>query len=90
MAVVAIKIKVLPESPDSDLEDIKKKIEDSLKKAGAIKINSIEEEEIAFGLKALIITLSWPEEKATDEVENAVKVQGVSSVEIIDYRRAFG
>ena len=42
MAVTALKIKIMPESPDSDLNEITKSLEKSLIEAGAIKINSIE------------------------------------------------
>lgn len=91
MAVASIKIKVLPDSPEIDIEDLKKKITHALMKAGAIRVASIEEEEIAFGLKALIVMLAWPEEKETSEAESAIqKVDGVSQTDIIDYRRAFG
>jgi len=90
MGITALKIKILPESLDIDLIELAKEIEKSLLKAGAVKINSITEEPIAFGLKALIVFLAWPEDKETSEAENAAKVYGVSSTEIIDYRRAFG
>ena len=91
MAVVAVKIKVLPESPETDLDKMKVEIEKHLIKEGAIKINSIEEEPIAFGLKALIVFFAWPEEKETSLAEDVIKkIESVSSVEIIDYRRAFG
>jgi elongation factor 1-beta len=90
MAVVAIKVKALPESPDLNLQNLKEEIKHSLIRAGAIKINSIEEEPIAFGLKALIIFFAWPEEKETSLAEEAIKLEGISSVETIDYRRAFG
>jgi len=90
MAITALKIKVLPEKPETNLEELKEGIEESLIKAGAIKI-SFEIEEIAFGLKALIAIIAWPEEKETGEAEDAIKkVANVSSQEIIDYRRAFG
>ena len=90
MAVVAVKIKALPDSPESNIEELKSKISDSLLKAGAIKINSIEDEPLAFGLKAIIIFFAWPEEQDTSKAEDAIKVEGISSVETIDYRRAFG
>ena len=88
MGVTALKIKIMPEQ-GIDLENLKPKIEKTLKKAGAIK-TEIEEEEIAFGLKSLIVTLAWPENKETEQAEAALKIKGVSSVQIIDYRRAFG
>jgi len=88
MAIAALKIKVMPEQ-GINLEELSQAIENELKKVGAIKINSIQEEEIAFGLKALIVTIAWPETQDTEKVEN-LKVQGISSIQIIDYRRAFG
>jgi elongation factor 1-beta len=91
MAVVAIKIKVMPLSPETDLEKMKKDITESLLKAGAIRIESITEEPIAFGLKALIVFFAWPEQKDTELAEETIrKVENVSSLDTIDYRRAFG
>ena len=89
MAITALKLKIMPEQGEN-LEVLKKNLEISLTQAGAVKINSMIEEPIAFGLKAIIITLAWPENKETGEAEEAAKIEGVSSVEIIDYRRAFG
>jgi len=89
MGVAALKLKIMPSSPEVNLNDLKVKVEEALKKAGAIRIEKTEEEEIAFGLKALIVTIAWPEEKETSEAES-IEVEDVSSVQIIDYRRAFG
>jgi translation elongation factor aEF-1 beta len=85
---IAVELKVMPESVDTDLEGIKKAIQEKLEKAKNIKI---EEKEIAFGLKALTIRLAWPEDQDTDEIENIVnEIEGVSSAKIEDIRRAFG
>ncbi|MEM4230683.1 MAG: elongation factor 1-beta [Candidatus Pacearchaeota archaeon] len=90
MAIVALKIKVMPESPETDLKIIKEQAEKSLIEEGAKRV-IIEEQDIAFGLKAIIVTIAWPEEKNTDIAENKLKeITGVSSTEIIDYRRAIG
>jgi translation elongation factor aEF-1 beta len=88
MAVVGIKLKILPESPEA-LESVKANIEAKLISMGAIRISSIEEEPIAFGLKALVITFAWPEELETSLIDE-MKFEGISSLEIMDYRRAFG
>jgi len=88
MAVVGIKIKILPESVEA-LEGIKANIEPKLISLGAIRISSVEEEPIAFGLKALLVTFAWPEELETSIIEE-MKLEGLSSLEIVDYRRAFG
>ena len=79
----------MPETAEK-IEGIKKAVEENLTKLNAKNI-SFELEPIAFGLKAIIATFAWPEELDTDKAENAIKsVSGVSSLDIIDYRRAFG
>jgi elongation factor 1-beta len=88
MAIAAIKVKIMPESPETDLDEIKKQIPSKLSEAKNI---NLEEQPIAFGLKAIIATFAWPEEKGTDTIENSLKeIIGVSSAEVIDYRRAIG
>ncbi len=88
VGTIAIQLKVMPESVNTDLEKIKEKIKEKLEKAKNIKI---EEKEIAFGLKSLEVVIAWPENEDTDEVENKVsEIRGVSSANIEDIRRAFG
>ncbi len=88
MARALLKIKLMPESLDTDLAEIQLKIHDKLKEASNI---TIEEQEVAFGLKALVVSFAIPEQKGTEEVESVLaKIPGVSSIEIIDYRREFG
>lgn len=89
MGIVAVKIKIMPEDPEINLKELKEKLERKIHSLGG-KINQAEEEPIAFGLKALIITIAWPEEKSTDILESELQTEEVSSVQIIDYRRAFG
>jgi len=90
MAVVAIRIKIMPESLDVSLPDLQEKIREKVSKSGAMNV-SFSEENVAFGLKALIIQLAWPEEKDTNSLETDLsEMEGVSSAQIIDYRRAFG
>lgn len=84
----AVKVKVMPESIDTDLEKIKQEIQKKLKKAKNIKI---EEKEIAFGLKSLQVLVAWPDNEDTDEIENIIsEIEGVSSCQIEEIRRAFG
>ncbi|MFH1307444.1 MAG: elongation factor 1-beta [archaeon] len=90
MSFVAVKVKIMPSSPDIDLEEIKSKITEKIE-AEEGKINNIEEEPIAFGLKAVIVTLAWLETKESSILEDSLSsIENVSSVQIIDYRRAFG
>lgn len=89
MGVAALKIKVMPFS-EADLSKLEQDIKKHLEKAGAIKVD-IEIQEVAFGLKAMIVTIAWPEQNDTDEAEKAIQeIEEVSSLDIIDYRRAFG
>ena len=91
MGVAALQIKIMPSSPETDLEELKKKTEEKLKQAGAIRIEKFEIQDVAFGLKTLIVTLAWPEEKESEDALNAItSIEDVSSADIIDYRRAFG
>lgn len=90
MATVIIIAKVMPDSPETDLNSIKELAKKSLGQEGAKNI-SFEEKPIAFGLKALYVRTDFPEEKGTDIVESLLaKIPHVSSVTIEDYRRAFG
>ena len=89
-ATAIVTIKVLPESPQSPLHDIKIKIIHLFEQNGGRSI-TVEEQPVAFGLKALIVKAAVPEEKGTDFFESHLaKIPHVSSVSIEDYRRAFG
>ena len=88
--MAALKIKIMPDSPEADLEKIKENAKQEIEKLGA-KLHSHEIQPIAFGLNALILTIVWPENKDLDLIENAIaKIDHVNSVEAIDFRRAIG
>ena len=90
MGIAGIKIKIMPESPDSNLEEIKQKAKAIVGEKGG-KNCSFEEELIAFGLKAVIAFFAWPEEKELENLEEKLKkIENVNSVQIIDMRRAIG
>ena len=88
MGVALITLKVMPIGVDVDFNSIKKSGEERVIESGG-EITKTEEQPIAFGLKALMVFIRTPEDKDTDLFENAFKdIEGVSSVEIVDYRRA--
>ena len=90
MATLGVKIKIMPESLDTDLNAIKEQGKEKIAKEGGVA-NNFDEEEIAFGLKALIVTLAWPEGKDTELIEHAfTSIPGVSSVSVLDVRRVIG
>lgn len=88
MGDVAAKIKIMPESVDTDLGELKEKIK-SVIPAGADLHGDIVEEPIAFGLSALIVTLIVnDEEGGTEPAEEAfAKISGVENVQVVDVYR---
>ena len=90
MSIAAVKIKIMPDSPETDLGKIEKEIKGILEREG-VKNCQVEIQPIAFGLKALIFMFGWPEEKELEDLEEKFKtIEGVSSVQLIDMRRAIG
>ena len=82
MANVLALIKVMPKSVDTNLEKLQTAI--SKKLPPKVTIKKVETEEIAFGLKALKLSLMLPDDAGgTDLVEDAIrKVSGVSDVQV--------
>ena len=90
MATVIFTVKLMPDSPETDLEVIKKEAKSRLDKMGATQL-SFTEKPIAFGLKAIMAQFIMPEEKGSDIVENELgSIPHVSSATIEEYRRTFG
>ncbi len=90
MGSMNVQIKIMPSSVGASLEKIKKeakKIIEEHNGTGPV----FSEEPIAFGLKALMILFTYPEEKELEELEKRLsKIVDVSSAEMIDIRRAVG
>ena len=88
MGDVAAKIKVMPESVDTDLAQLKEKLK-AVIPAGAELHGDIVEEPIAFGLKALIVTLIVnDQEGGTEAVEEAfAKIPGAENVQVVEAYR---
>lgn len=90
VGIAAVIVKIMPVSPETDLQAIKQEAQKRLEKHGAKNI-SYEEQEIAFGLKAVNVKMAWPEQQDTDVIEHELQgIENVSSAQIEDYRRAFG
>lgn len=80
----------MPAFPETDLEKIKEDAKKEIEKLNA-RLHNLETELVAFGLRALILTILWPENKDLYLIEDALgKIEEVNSVQIIDFRRAFG
>lgn len=90
MGFVAVQLKLMPDSPDADLKAIEKKAEESINSMHKTAVK-VEEEPIAFGLSAIILSFAWNDEIDTEKLEaELAKLEHVSSVEILDVRKAFG
>ena len=82
MGKVAAKIKVMPNSPDVDLDDLQDRLEESLPQGA--KIRGFQRDDVAFGLVALLPTVIVPDGAGgTEAVEEAfTDVDGVESVSV--------
>jgi elongation factor 1-beta len=90
MGFTAVQMKLMPTSPEVDLKEIEQKASDLINSMHKTQIK-IEEEPIAFGLKAIILWFAWNDEIDTEVLEaKLAAIENVSSVEILDVRKAFG
>jgi elongation factor 1-beta len=82
MGKVAAQIKVMPQSPEEDLDVLQERLEASLPEGA--KISGFERDDVAFGLVALLPTVIVPDDTGgTEAVEEAFSgVEGVESVEV--------
>ncbi len=90
MASVVVTVKLMPESPEVDLDQMKEKATEVINKVG--EVGKTEIEPVAFGLKALLLYFVMDEDKgSTDPLEQELSgLEGVNSVEVTDVRRAVG
>ncbi|MBP1921863.1 elongation factor 1-beta [Halorubrum alkaliphilum] len=80
MGDVAAKIKVMPNSPEVDLDELQDELEESLPQGA--KIRGFERDDVAFGLVALLPTVIVPDGAGgTEAVEEAFS--GVDDVESV-------
>ncbi|MBU2612629.1 MAG: elongation factor 1-beta [Nanoarchaeota archaeon] len=81
------KFKIMPDSPDTDLNRIEEEARKIVQNFGGTnKEYSIEP--IAFGLKALIVFFFYPDDKNTEILtEEFEKIENVASAQLIDMRK---
>ena len=92
MADVVVTMKIMPDSPEIDLENVESAALEKIKSFTGLENYKAEQEPVAFGLKAIKIMFVMDEAQgATDPLEEDVNsIEGVNSVEITDVRRAIG
>jgi len=90
MGTALLRIKLMPTSPEVDLEKIKQEAKALIEKNQG-KNCRFEEEPIAFGLKAVIVSFEIDESQELELIEEGLKnIENVNSAQVIDMRRAFG
>jgi elongation factor 1-beta len=88
MGSVIVTYKVFPTDIVSDFGPMKKMLEASL--PASASVNGYGEEPVAYGLKALLVQVRFPEEKTglVDEFEKKLEtMEGVSQVQTLMVRR---
>ncbi len=87
MANVVVTMKVLPDSPERNLDELSAKVEEVIKKFGRMYKKSTQP--IAFGINAMIFSFIMEEkEGGTEPVEAEVKkIGGLGDVQITDVTR---
>lgn len=91
MATVIVTMKIMPSSPEEDLDSIKSASSKMIADFGGT-VGKAELEPIAFGLKAIVFMFAMAEDIGdTEELEKKIAgISGVNSVQVTDVRRAVG
>jgi elongation factor 1-beta len=88
MGSIKVVYKIFPEDIVENFDDLKKKVEACLPVLSSVE--GYGEEPIAFGLKALLVQVTFPEDKTgiVDDFEIEIeKIMGVSQVQTVLVRR---
>ncbi|MBW3004499.1 elongation factor 1-beta [Candidatus Woesearchaeota archaeon] len=92
MAVVIVTLKVMPEDPEINLEELRDKAEKIIADFGGRVTGDPEEEPVGFGLKAVILRFSVDESKGSPDpvAEKIEEMEGVRSAQVTMVSRALG
>ena len=87
MGEVAVQLKIMPSGPDVDLKDLSNRITSQITDYG--RMYSCEVQPVAFGLKALIVTVIVEDkEGGTEAVETSIsEIDEVESVQVVAVTR---
>ena len=91
MADVIITFRIMPESPETNLEEIEKKANELIKNFDG-EVGKVDKQPFAFGLTAINMIFVMDENKgSTEDLEKQIaEIDEVSSIEVTDVRRAIG
>ncbi len=88
MGFVVITYKIFPNDVISDFDPLKKRIENTLPEFATV--HGYGEELVAYGLKALLVQIKFPEDKTgiLDEFEKKIEtMEGISQIQTLMVRR---
>jgi len=81
------KYKLMPVSPEVNLKEIEESAKKIVEKFGG-KNKEYSIEPIAFGLKAVIVFFSYPDDKNIESIDSKFSsIENVASVQLIDMRK---
>jgi translation elongation factor aEF-1 beta len=81
------KYKLMPTSPDVNLENIQENAKKIVNEFGGTN-KEYTIEPVAFGLKAVIVFFFYPDDKNAEEIEKKLtEIENVASVQLIDMRK---
>ena len=87
MARVIVTLKIMPQSPEVNLDLIKEQAVEKITKYGG-EVGKTEIQPIAFGLNALIINVVMDENRDSEDFEKFIKeIPGVSQVDVAGMTR---
>lgn len=87
VGINGVKYKLMPESPEVNLKEIEDEARKIVEEFGG-KNKEYSIEDIAFGLKALIVFFFYSDDKNIDSMEEKLsKIKNVASVQLIDMRK---
>ena len=90
MGTALVTIKIMPVSPEINLEELQEKIKVIVEEKGG-KNPSSKTEPVAFGLNAILLNFAMDESLAIDDFQTPLQeIEGINSAEVSDFRRAFG
>ena len=92
MANAIVTVKIMPDSPDVNLDELEGKAMQLIKEFAGDTETKTSQEPIAFGLKAINIIFVVDEAKGSPDVvaEKIAEIDDVNSCEVTDVRRAIG
>ena len=92
MANAVITVRIMPDSPEIDLEKVGQEAKKAIAEFAGEGETKSSIQPVAFGIKALNIIFVMDEAKGSPDplAEKVTQIEGVNSAEITDVRRAIG